>query len=213
VGVINLSLCYVPIYLCNLAGDMEVVQTHLDPGGSFVCSVMAVRGSTALHVSAHTVITPYSQCQILAKSKHAHPTAMPPMACCIPLQHAPTAVSTPKQWFRYLQRAAFKNCADTIASQSVVASRATRDRLDQAPPKEPAPPKPAAYATAVLAQHGDPLNAALREVEKLRRTVARKDELLRVRNAQLVDVFNDANEREKLWGLASSRMPPPPPGI
>lgn len=90
-----------------------------------------------------------------------------------------------------------------------MASRIARDWLDHSPAQLESPSsQPASYATSALAEHDEPFKAALREIEKLKHSLARKDELLRVRNVQMVEVFNAANTRDKLWGLASDRATP-----
>lgn len=68
-----------------------------------------------------------------------------------------------------------------------------------------APCNDTAVASAAVA--GGDAAALSSEVKELRKQVARKDEVLRVRNNQLAEISKLLDERESLWNASLARAP------
>jgi hypothetical protein len=91
-----------------------------------------------------------------------------------------------------------------MSSHSIIAQ--ARTAMLAAPSKRPTNPpmEPVPYKLLMGASTPEPLEAALREVSALKAKLLRKQELLRVRSEQLADVYEQAHERDFLWGQVAT---------
>ena len=64
-------------------------------------------------------------------------------------------------------------------------------------------------ATSTAASGGDEAAALASELKELRKQLSRKDDVLRVRNNQLIEISKLLDERESLWKASLSRTPLP----
>ena len=115
-----------------------------------------------------------------------------------------------------LQRRALRRCQEKVTSQSYLLKTVTPGQSHgtsyaaQRPPPPPPPPPPDALRSTLGGGAGGATahptdKTATQEIAELKKKLVRKEELLRVRNAQLVEVYAQAHDRERLWGLADER--------